>query len=311
MAKKTSDTNQKDRIVKIGGHDVQLTNQGKIYFPEGYTKGDVVAYYQAMSKYILSYLKNRPQSMFRTPQGALGPGFFQKDVKGAVPDWAQTLHVPSESRGETIEYLICNDKATLAYMSNLGCVELNPWNSRIRSLLKPDYIIIDIDPSNKNTYDQVVEVALVVKEILDKAGAPGYCKTSGATGMHIYIPLGAKYSYQQGGQFAEIIATMAHEALPKFTSITRSLEKRGQKIYIDYLQNRKGQTLACAYSLRPRPGAPASAPLKWSEVKKGLDPLDFNIKSLPKRVAKVGDLFNGVLGKGIDISKCIDRISES
>jgi bifunctional non-homologous end joining protein LigD len=195
-------------------------------------------------------------------------------------------------------------------MANLGCIEMNPWNSRIKNLDKPDYLVLDLDPSEKNTFEQVIETANVIKEILDKAGAKSFPKTSGATGIHIYVPLGAKYTYEQAKNFAHTIATLAQEQLPKFTSLDRNLAKRGKnKIYIDFLQNRKGQTLACAYSLRPRPGATVSTPLDWSEVKKGMHPSDFAIKNTMKRIEKKGYLFNGVLLKGIDMLKCIKKLS--
>lgn len=301
----------KERVMKIGKIELTLTNQDKLYFPKDkITKGDVIDYYNTMHKYILPYLKDRPQSLMRTPNGILEKGFYHKDMRGAVPSWAKTIKVPSDSHGSPIEYLICNDKATLLYMNNLGCIEINPWNSRIQKLLYPDYFVIDIDPADKNTFEQVIEVANVVHEILEKAKAPSFCKTSGATGLHIYVPLGAKYNYDQASQFANIIAVLTNDILPKFTSVVRNLQKRGQKIYIDFLQNKRGQTLSSVYSLRPREGAPASTPLLWKEVKKGLHPSDFTIKTLPKRVEKVGDLFKGVLGKGIDIEKCLDNLAK-
>ncbi|MDB5226461.1 MAG: ATP-dependent ligase LigD phosphoesterase module / ATP-dependent ligase LigD polymerase [Bacteroidota bacterium] len=155
----------------------------------------------------------------------------------------------------------------------------------------------------------MVEAALAVKEILDKAKAESFCKTSGATGLHVYVPLGAKYTYEEAKEFSHLVAMMAQELLPKTTSLERNLTKRGNMIYMDYLQNRKGQTLACAYSLRPKPGATASAPLEWKEVKAGLHPSQFNIKTLPQRVEKTGDLFSGILGKGIDIRKCLKNLN--
>jgi bifunctional non-homologous end joining protein LigD len=304
-------TREKERVLKVAGIELTLTNQNKLYFPkDGITKGDVIDYYNAIYKYILPYLKDRPQSMLCTPNGVLDKGFYQKNMAGAAPEWAKTIKIDSDSKGGPIEYLICNDKATLLYMNNLGCIEINPWNSRIQHLSNPDYFVIDIDPADKNTFEQVIDVANVVHEILEKAKAPSFCKTSGATGLHIYVPLGAKYHYDQASQFANIIAVLANDILPKFTSVVRSLEKRGQKIYIDYLQNKRGQTLSSVYSLRPRPGATASTPLLWKEVKKGLDPRDFTIKTLPKRLEKTGDLFRGVLGKGIPIEKCLDNLAK-
>lgn len=298
-----------ERIAHVEGRQLKLTNQHKVYWPkEGYTKGDVFEYYDQMFKCIIPYLRGRPESLKRNPEGLRTSGFYHKDAGGLAPDWVETIGIKSKSKSEKVEYIVCNDRATLLYLNNLGCIELNPWHSRLGKLLKPDYFVIDIDPSKKNSFDHVVEVALVVRDVLKQAGAEGYCKTSGATGLHVYVPLGAKYTYQQASSFAQIIATMTHEQLPKTTSLVRSLEKRGQKIYVDYLQNSMGQTLASAYSLRPRPGATASAPLRWSEVKAGLDPMALTIQTMPKRVKKVGDLFEGVLGKSIDLKACLKKL---
>jgi bifunctional non-homologous end joining protein LigD len=172
----------------------------------------------------------------------------------------------------------------------------------------PDYLVIDIDPSPANSFNQVIEAAQAVKEILDRAEAPGYCKTSGASGIHIFIPLGAKYTYDDVKDFAHLIVVLTHELLPETTSLERSLSKRGDKIYLDYLQNRRGQTIATVYSLRAQPGASASTPLEWKELKKGLHYSKFNIKTLPKRVQKKGDIFHFVLEEGVDIKKCLKNL---
>jgi len=290
--------------------NVELTHLEKIFWPEEkYTKGDVIAYYNEVYKYIGKYLKERPESLLRSPNGIIGESFFHKDAGGNAPAWITTYESWSESANKNINYIICNDKPTLLYMANLGCIEINPWNSRIKYPDDPDYFVMDLDPSSKNTFEQVIETANAVKEILEKAGIVSYCKTSGATGLHIYIPLAAKYTYEQAKNFAHLIATKTNELLPNITSLERSLAKRGEnKIYIDYLQNRKGQTLCSVYSLRPKPGAPVSTPLEWKEVKKGLHPSDFNIKNVLKRLEKKGDIFAGVLGKGIDMRKCLKNL---
>ncbi|MCD6012211.1 MAG: ligD [Flavipsychrobacter sp.] len=295
----------------INGKKLTFSNLDKIYWPEeGYTKEDVIDYYNAIYPHIIKYMKDRPESLYRTPNGIKEKGFFHKDAGLAAPKWVKYLPLYSESAEKEINYIICNDKPTLLYLANLGCIEMNPWNSTIHDLDKPDYFVLDLDPSEKNTFQQVIETARVIKEILDKAGATSYPKTSGATGIHIYVPLGARYSYEQAKDFAHLIAMRTQELLPEFTSLERSLSKRGKnKIYIDYLQNRKGQTLSCAYSLRPKPGAPVSTPLEWKEVKKGLEPTDFTFENILKRIEKKGDLFKGTLLKGIDMLKCINRLS--
>ncbi|MGN6646998.1 MAG: DNA ligase D [Cytophaga sp.] len=294
--------------LKVGSHVLAISNRSKIYWPEdGYTKGDLVDYYMQIADYILPYLKDRPESLNRHPNGINGPSFFQKEMGETLPDWIQSKEIFSESNAKEIRYMLCQDKATLIYMANLGCIEINPWNSRVQKIECPDYIVIDLDPGD-NTFDEVIQTALVVKKILDKAGAESYCKTSGSTGLHIYIPLGAKYDYEQGKNFAHVIAQLAHDRLPELTSLVRNPRERKKQIYIDYLQNRGGQTLAAPYSVRPKPGATVSTPLEWKEVKKGLHPSQFTIKTIFKRLEKKGDLFKGVLGKGIDMRKCLKNL---
>ena len=299
-----------DELV-IGKIKVKTTNRQKIYWPdEGITKGMMIDYYQSMADYVLPYLKDRPESLRRSPNGIIDKGFYHKDAGGEAPSFVKSIPLFSDSTKKDVDYILCNDKATLAYLNNLGCIELNPWNSTIKALDKPDYMIIDIDPSDKNTFEQVIETANVIKGVLDKAGATAFCKTSGATGIHIYVPMGRKYLYGQVRDFAEIVASLTMEQLPKFTSMERNLKKRGNKhIYIDYLQNSRGQTIACAYSLRPVTGATVSTPLNWKEVKSGLHPSAFDINTVPKRVKKIGDIFKGVLGKGIDLNKCLKNLS--
>lgn len=285
----------------------KFTNLDKVYWPdEGYTKGDVIAYYESVYKYIAPYLKGRPQSLKRNPNGIKGEAFFHKDAGEHAPGFVDTYPVWSESSNKTIDYLVINNKPSLLYVANLGCIEINPWNSRMDTPDKPDYLVMDIDPSEKNTFQQVVDCALVIKEVLDKGGMDSYCKTSGSTGLHVYVPLGAKYDYEQTRAFAELIARLTQEQLPDFTTLERSLKKRGKAhIYIDYLQNKEGATLSSVYSLRPKPGAPVSTPLDWKEVKHSLDPLNYNIKNTLKRIEKKGDLFAPVLKRGINMAKAL------
>ena len=291
----------------FGKISVNISSPSKIYFPDDdVTKGNVVEYYQSVAEYILPYLKNRPQSLKRNPGGINGGGFFHKDAGESAPTWVQSFKVHSESTNKMIDYIICNDKATLAYLNNLGCIELNPWHSVITKAEKPDYLIIDIDPSDNNTFDQVIEAANHFKEVLDRCGAKSFCKTSGASGLHIYVPMAKKYSYEQVKDFAHVLCMMVNDELPDFTTLERNLKKRGTNhMYLDYLQNRKGQTIASVYSLRPRIGATVSMPLQWKEVKTGLTPLDFNIHNALKRIKKMGDIFAGVLGPATDINKCL------
>jgi len=298
-----------DSAYKVGRKTVPLTNLNKVYWPdEGYTKGDLIRYYESVSKFILPYLKNRPLSLKRNPNGITEEGFYHKDAGENAPSWMKVEKVYSDSSNKIIHYLVCNDLPSLVYIANLGCIEMNPWNSRVGTLDNPDYLVIDLDPADENTFDQVVEAANVVHEIFTKNGAESYCKTSGASGLHIYVPMGAKYTYEQVKDFGHIIATMVVEQIPSFTTIERPLNKRKGRMYIDFLQNRQGQTLASAYSIRPKPGATVSTPLEWKEVKKGLHPSQFTIKNAITRFEKKGDLFEGTLKKGIDLNRFLKAL---
>lgn len=307
---KKTEVSEKEKEITLDKHIVKLTNQDKTYFPkDGITKGDVIEYYQSVATYILPHLKNRPLSLNRFPNGIEEQGFYQKDAGDHIPDWIKTTQVYSESNDKYIDYMYCNDKATLAYLNNLGCIDLNPWNSSLPDLEHPDYLVLDLDPSSKNTFDEVIETALQVNEVLKTIKVKGYCKTSGSTGIHIYIPMGAHYDFDQVKDFAHILMKQVNDRLPEITTLERSLQKRdNKKIYLDYLQNRTGQTLASAYSLRPKQGASVSMPLDWNEFKPGLKPIDFNINNALDRIKEKGDLFKPVLGKGIDMMKALELL---
>ena len=297
---------EETQVKKIKGHTLKFSNLSKIYWPEdGYTKRDMFNYYYQVAEYILPYLKDRPLSLNRFPNGIHGKSFYQKDVKGKAPSWAKTFPYTT-SDGEDKEFLVGGDEATLFYMTSLGCIEINPWFSRIQHPDNPDYCVIDLDP-DKNTFDQVIEAAQEVKKILDALEIPGFVKTSGSTGIHIYIPLNAKYSYDESQMFGKLIVSIVHEQLPEYTSMERQIKNRGGKMYLDFLQNRPGATIACPYSLRPKVGATVSMPLHWEEVKKGLTMKDFTIKNAIERIKVEGDLFKGALGQGIDMEKALAK----
>jgi bifunctional non-homologous end joining protein LigD len=311
QTKKTSSKKSAESL-EIDGIEVPFTNLDKMYWPDsGFRKYDLIDYYIQVSEVMLPYLKDRPQNLHRHPNGIKKQGFYQKDNEGNLPDWVATTEIYSESSEKDIEYLLCQNEATLLYMANLGCIEINPWNSRIDNLDNPDYTVIDLDPSDKNTFDEVIEVAQAAKEVMDIAKIDGFCKTSGSSGLHIYIPLGGNYSYDEARDFTKLLCYYIAERVPKITSMDRAKKKRKDKIYLDYLQNRRGQTLASAYCVRPKPGAPVSAPLEWKEVKSGLKILDFNIKNMSQRIQKKGDLFKKVLGKGIDMEQAMQSLESS
>jgi bifunctional non-homologous end joining protein LigD len=298
---------EETQVKTVNGHSLKFNNLGKVYWPEeGYTKRDLINYYYQVASYMVPYLTDRPQSMNRFPNGINGKSFYQKDVTGKAPSWVKTYLYHSEADRRDKHFLVCNNEASLLYMASLGCIEINPWSSRTKKPDHPDWCIIDLDP-DKNTFGQVIEAALVTREILDGLGVPSFCKTSGSSGLHIYIPLGAKYTYEQSKEFARVIATMVHNEIPKFTSIERATRNRGGKMYIDFLQNRPQATVAAPYSVRPKPGATVSMPLHWEEVKKGLRMSDFTIANAIGRIKEMGDIFSPVLGKGIDLEKVVKQ----
>jgi len=298
-----------EQLITLNKHELKITNLNKLYWKkEKFSKGDMINYYLKIAPYMLPYMIDRPQSLNRHPNGIDGPNFYQKDQKGKIPGWMQTHDDFSESTNETVQYLVCSNEATLIYMANLGCIEMHPWHSRSQSWQYPDWCLIDLDPDKTNKFEQVIDVARQVKQVLDSIGAEAYCKTSGSTGIHIYIPLGAKYDYDQSKQLAELVVTLINHEMPDITSVERSPSKRKGKIYLDYLQNRETQTAAAPYSLRPKPGVPVSTPLDWSELKKGLLPTTYHAKNIFDRLKVEGDLFKPVLGKGINLEKVLNKL---
>ncbi|MES2428081.1 MAG: DNA ligase D [Bacteroidota bacterium] len=298
------------QVKKICEHTLKFNHVTKLYWPEDkITKGQMLNYYYQVGEYMMPYLKDRPMSLNRFPGGIHGQSFYQKNVTDKAPDWAKTFARVTDEGKET-NYLVGSDEASLLWMNSLGCIEINPWFSRVQSPDNPDYCVIDLDP-DKHTYDQVVQAALEVKKVLDAIDVPAYPKTSGSTGMHIYIPLGAKYTYQQSQLFANLIVKIVHQQIPDFTSLERSVAAREGKMYLDFLQNRPGATIAGPYSLRPKPGATVSMPLSWDEVKPRLTIQQFNIFNTIDRLKETGDLFHGVLGTGIDLEKTLKKAKET
>lgn len=297
---------EETQVKSINHHELKFNNLSKVYWPkEGITKRDLLNYYYQAAPYIVPYLKNRPQSLNRFPNGITGQSFYQKDVTRYAPEWIKKFPYHT-SDGKDKNFLVVQNEEDLLWMANLGAIEMNPWNSTIEKPDNPDWCIIDIDPTERNSFEQVIEIGLVTKQVLDGLKIQGFCKTSGSTGLHIYIPMGAKYTYDQCQLFARMIATRVHNALPNFTSIERYTDKRKGKVYVDFLQNRPKATLAAPYSVRPKPGAPVSMPLHWDEVKKGLHQQKFNIKNAMARIKSEGDLFKPVIGKGINLEEVLN-----
>jgi bifunctional non-homologous end joining protein LigD len=289
-------------------HDLKFTNLSKVFWPEeGYTKRDMINYYYQVAPYMLPYMKDRPQTLNRFPNGIYGKSFYQKDVTGKVPDWINTYGYYSNGDKREKQFLVCTDEASLLYIASLGCIEMNPWSSKTQTPDNPDWCIIDLDPDG-NPFEEVIEAARVIKNVLDAIKVKAFCKTSGSTGIHIYIPLGAQYDYEASKEFGRALMKIVHNEIPSFTSIERLTEKRKGKLYLDFLQNRPQATVAAPYSLRPKPGATVSMPLDWSEVKQGLKMQDFTIRTAIPRLKETGDLFKGVLGKGIDMEKALQKM---
>ncbi|MBX4192549.1 non-homologous end-joining DNA ligase [Candidatus Parcubacteria bacterium] len=275
---------------------LEFTHLNKVFWPkEKYTKGDVIDYYDKIAPYLLPYLKDRPMVMNRHPNGIKGKSFYQKNAdREHLPAFVKTVKIYSESNRKHLEYVVCNNKETLLWLANFGCIELNPWASRTKNLDKPDFLTIDIDPGNRS-FDDVIEVALVARTISSKAGLKALVKTSGKKGIHVVIPVGAKYPYEKVRDVAKQLVAIINQQMPELTTLEQRLNKRKGKIYLDIARNNKGQTAASVYSLRPYPGATVSTPLEWREVKKGLHPSSFTIKTIFPRLKKKGDLFKPIL----------------
>jgi bifunctional non-homologous end joining protein LigD len=294
------------QTVKVNGCPLTFNHLSKVYWPEdGITKRDMFNYSDQVAEYMVPYLKDRPMSLNRFPNGIHGPSFYQKNVKDKAPDCMATMPHTND-KGEEKEYLVATNKASLLWMASLGCIEINPWFSRVQSPDNPDFCVIDLDP-DKQHFDEVISAAQEVKKVLDAIGITAYPKTSGSTGMHIYIPMSAKYTYDQSQMFAKIIVTLVHKQIPEYTSLERMVKNRGGKMYLDFLQNRPDATIAGVYSLRPKPGATVSMPVTWDEVRPGLTMKHFTIHNSLARLRETGDLFKGVLGEGIDLEATIKK----
>jgi bifunctional non-homologous end joining protein LigD len=265
------------------------------------TKAKLIEYYHAVSKYILPHLKDRPLSLHVKPNGAKAPGFYIKDMEGREPDCAEIFkdkrrHLKA-GKSNTINYLVCNNEATLLYLVNLGCIDINPWMSRTANPLHPDFINIDLDPSDKD-FNKVIETALAAKEILAKCKLRSFVKTSGKTGMHIFIPVRG-IAFPQARNISEALGEQIHKLVPKISTTNVSVSSRGTKLFIDPSQNDYADTLASAYSVRPHTIPTVSTPLDWKEIKPGLDPAMFTINTVLNRIAKKSDLFNDSLSEAI------------
>jgi len=287
-----------------GGPDtqLQLTNLDKVFWPEGLTKGDLIQYYADMAPVILPYLQDRPLVLKRYPDGITGEAFYQKECPAYAPDWIATAPIYHADSDKTINYILSNNAATMVWLANQGCIEVHAWLARAGHLEQPDIAVMDLDPAAGVTFKDVLAIARLVHQALQELHLSGYPKTSGATGLHIFIPLKPRWTFHQVTAALGYLARLVAGVYPQKTTTERSIPKRGQRVYLDYLQNVRGRSMAFPYSLRPLPGAPVSMPLTWEEVEQGdFTPADFNIHTARERLQTYGDLYQDFFTKPNDL----------
>jgi len=287
---------------------VDLTNLDKVFWPaEGYTKGDLIAYYRDIADWLLPYLRDRPVVLTRFPDGIDGKSFFQKDAPAYAPKWLRLETMWSEQAEREIRYFVLDDVESLVYVANMASIPLHVWSSRVAALERPDWCILDLDPKGA-PFTDVVTIARRIHELCTDVGLKTFVKTSGSTGLHVLIPLGARYTYEQSRTLAELLARFTAKSLPEIATITRAVGDRGGKVYLDYLQNGHGRLLVAPFSVRPLPGAPVSMPLEWKHVTARLKLERYNIKTARKRLLEHGDPLAGVLTESIDMLAAIDAL---
>jgi bifunctional non-homologous end joining protein LigD len=303
---------RQDLTLTIDGKNVHFTHLDKVYFPEsGITKRDLLCYYSQMAEYILPFLEGRALVLRRYPNGITGTTFFQKEAPAGIPDWLKTATVFSDERGGEMRYVMADDRAALLYLTNLGCIDHNPWSSRADAQDTPDYVFFDLDPTPDTSFRLVVKVAAEIYEVLKAIQMECYLKTSGASGFHIFVPLLAKYTYEQTRTFAEVVGRVAAARLPKITTFERAVRRRPKgTVLIDALQNARGKPLAAAYSVRAFPKAPVSAPLSAAELPEASDPSVWNIRSMPARLKKKGNLWGDFWKKRQDLAVGLRRLEQ-
>ncbi|HWD00466.1 MAG TPA: DNA ligase D [Candidatus Sulfopaludibacter sp.] len=301
----------KEATLEIDGRSLKFTNLPKVFYPDqGFTKRDVLNYYDAVSPWILPHLKDRPLSLKRYPNGIKEDFFFQKNTHEVVAPWLRTEWIDSDHNGAPIRYVFADNRAALLYLVNLGCIDHNPWMSRSPHLDNPDFILIDLDPQ-ECSFDLIVDAALMVKRVLDQIGLTGYPKTTGGDGMHVYIPVERDLTFEETRTFAELIARLVTHQKPDMFTTPRSVAKRQKnRVYFDYLQNGKSKTIAAPYVLRAYDGAPVATPLEWHEVKHGIRPQQFNITNAMDRFREKGDLFAGVLTKPQRLDEALGELAK-
>jgi bifunctional non-homologous end joining protein LigD len=309
LEKALSDGDTESLNVELDGKKISLTHLNKIYFPKpSLRKRDILLYYLRVAPYILPFLKDRPMVLKRYPNGIDGEFFFQKEAPSSRPDWVKTVDIFTKERGRDVPYILANDRATLLYLVNLGCIDHNPWSSRFDDETHPDYLFFDLDPTDGTSFDVVLKVARAVYKQLEGLKVRSFLKTSGASGFHIYVPIERKYTYDEARLFAGAIGQRVRDELPEAVTFERTVSKRRKgTVLIDSVQNARGKPLAAAYSLRPFPGAPVSAPVTAAEIGKKIQPTDFNIAAVVTRLKRVGDLWKTFWDSAQTLDEAVDK----
>lgn len=283
----------KETVIDFEGKTLALKNLNKFFWPEeGLTKAHLLKYYSEMSSYVLPYIKNRPLVMKRYPDGIKGDSFYQKDCPTYAPAWVDTI--PVKHTDKKVDYIICNDTATLVWLAAQGCIEIHAWLSTKEKLDFPDLAVMDLDPAEGVSFSEVGRVAMLVKETLEYFQLHPFIKTSGASGLHIFVPVYPEYSFDVVVACMKYIAELIVASYPERCTVERKVDKRSGKVYLDYLQNGRGKTMAFPYSLRPLPGAPVSTPLQWQEVPGLSDPAVYNINTILTRLSDIGDPWQNI-----------------
>jgi bifunctional non-homologous end joining protein LigD len=291
----------------VGGRTLQVTNLDKVLWPrDGYTKGDLIAYYRAVAPWLLPHVKGRPLTLERFPNGVDAEGWWEKHVPRGLPSWVPTIKVAASTRHEQIEFIVCDDEATLAYVANLAAVVLHVWYSHQPTLDVPDFILFDLDPGRGCALATLAKVALMARDELAAVGIVPLVKTTGGSGLHVVVPLQARYDWDQAKVFAELVARRINHVRPDETTLERTIARRPRgSVYLDYLQVAKGKTYIAPFSARARDGAPVSMPIPWSEVEAmsrkraqetAPEMTRWNIRNVPKLLAKSGDEWAGAKG---------------
>lgn len=289
---------------------VAFSNLDKVFWPEeGYTKGDLIEYHRAVAEWMLPYLRDRPLVMTRYPDGIDGKSFFQKDAPPYAPDWIRRVTVWSEGSQRELSYFVAEDVESLLYVVNLGTIPLHVWSSRVETLASPDWCVLDLDPKEAS-FGHVVKLARTIHDLCGEIGLPSFAKTSGSTGIHVLIPLGGQLTYEQSRTLGQLLARVVVAEEGEVATLERSPERRDGKVYVDFVQNGHGRLIAAPFTVRPKPGAPVSAPLSWDEVDEGLRIEDHTIATLPERMEGLGeDPLRPVLELEPDLLGALERLA--